>query len=187
MGFIRGYLKQSQVDDLTEKSKDALAKLEEKLDQKVQSITGQKTTFEDLLKTHGNEISDLVARVSEGIKNAKFSLSTMRWVVNISIEVYQIVDKMLDETVTPDMSEADRHKSKIDFGKELTYFVWMTVDPLAKYLSGIPFRKSIEKMLVKWVAGYALEATTTLIEKNLTKVFVASADANQPRITLRAV
>jgi hypothetical protein len=163
MSFLDSYLDKHRLDKLPDKTRDNLTKLEDVLEDRV-DIVG--SDFEECLQKFGPVIADLIERVAEGTKNADVSLATARWVINIAIEVYQVVDQMADCVIDDEMTPEEAHEAKVEFGKDLTYFVWMTIDPLAKYLSWLPFRKRIEKALVRWLAGYGLEATVDLLAAN---------------------
>lgn len=130
-----------------------LDKIDNKLAEGVQNLAG----FEDALKKYGPEISDLVERASNALKDMSFSFQKFRVVISIGIEVYQLVEKMSDCIVSDGMSEEEQQAAKLKFGKDLTYFIWMAVDPIADYFKWLPLKKTIEKWLVRWLAGYALE------------------------------
>jgi len=66
--------------------------------------------------------------------------------------------------VSDTMTEEEQEKAKLEFGKDLTYFIWMTVDPLEGYFNWLPFKKSLEKWIVRWLAGYALETAMDMLE-----------------------
>jgi len=160
MSFLESYLKKHRLDKMPDKHKKNLKKLENKLNERVQGST----TFEECLKNYGPEISDLVERASNALKDISFSFQKIRVVINIGIEVYQIVDQMEDCVVSDDMTEEEKKAVKIEFGKDLTYFVWMTIDPLEDYLKWLPFKKAFEKMIVRWLAGYAMETAMDMFQ-----------------------
>ena len=154
MSFLESYLKSHRLNKMPNKHKANLKKLENNLNEKVQGSA----TFEECLKNYGPEISDLVERASNTLRELTFSLQKIRVVINIGTEVYQIVDQVQDCIISEDMSEPEKKTAKLEFGKDLIYFVWMTIDPLQDHLKWLPFKKIIERKLVKWLAGYSLEA-----------------------------
>lgn len=178
MSFVDHYLRKHRLDKMPEKVKERTKKLEDKLHEYVGKAAGEKT-FEDCLKEYGTEIADLVERVSQHVKNRPpLSLggviNTFKFVYSISVEVYQIVEAMSACIIDESMSPEEQHDAKVGFGKELVYFIWMTVDPLAGRFGWIPFKRSVEKKLVMWLAGMALESTVDLFEAQGMKAFGAS-------------
>jgi len=163
MSFLDHYLTKHRLDEMPGKIKDNLSKLESNLKKYTEKSKGD-LTFEDAIKEYGPQISDLVERVSNYIENRPpITLGNVwgifRFVQSIAIEVYQIVEAMKDAIVDDSMSPEEQHRIKVEFGTEFVYFVWMTVDPLKDKFTWIPFKKSIEKKIVKWLAGMALEST----------------------------
>jgi hypothetical protein len=161
MSFLEEYVSKHLLDDLSPKQQENINKLEEVLKEQVTN-----GSFEDILKQYGVQIADLVNRTSQAV-SGEFSLSKLRVIINVAIEVYQLVDVMSDKVIKPDMSEEDKKSAKITFGQDLTYFIWMTVDPLKEYFNWLPFKKTIEKKLVKILAGYGIRAAIDIIKSNL--------------------
>lgn len=166
MSFLDHYVAKYRLDKMPEKHKENIEKIEKKLEQITKQAKG-KLTFDDLLKQFGPQIADLVERVSKyigEIKNWSFStiIGVFRFVNSIATEVHQIVEQMAGCVVDDTMTEQEKHSAKVSFGKELVYFIWKTVDPLRGRLSWIPFKQTIEKKLVMWLAGMALESTVDL-------------------------
>lgn len=167
MSFIDEYLSKYRLDKIPEKHKNNLRKLEDKLSDYVKQSKGP-MTFEDCLKEHGTQLSNLVERVSNYVSDFKKelswtnALSIFRFVQSISIEVYQIVRDISGCVVDDSMSDKEKHDAKVMFGKELVYFVWKTVDPIKDQFNWLPFKQTIEKKIVMWLAGMGLETTVDL-------------------------
>lgn len=179
MSFLDHYLKKHRLKKLSNKAKESLSKLESKLDKFVSNSKGP-LTFEDCLKEYGTEIADLVERLSDYISNMpplslSGSLGLFRFIYSIAVEVYQIVEEMSDCVLDDSMSEQEKHDTKVKFGKELVYFIWMTVDPLKSRFNWVPFKKTIVKKLVFWLAGMALESVVDLFDASVTLTSERSA------------
>lgn len=162
MGFIDTYLDKYRLDKMPQSVQEDLNNLEKEIEKKLP----EKVAFEDVLKQYAPAISDLIARASAGMQDIKFSFASFRWVINIGIEVYQIVDQMETSVVTAEMNSEQRRVAKVDLGKDLVCFVWITIDPLKNYLNWLPFKKTIERGLVRWLAGYALNAAVDFLAAN---------------------
>lgn len=180
-GFLKHYVKKHRLDTMPEKHKKNIAKLEEKIAKHVEKAPGP-LKFDDVLKEHGQKIADLVERLSDYIKDMpslSFSgvISLFRFVYSISIEIFQIVKDVSGAVVDDSMTDEEQHDAKVTFGKELVYFVWLTVDPLGKRFNWIPFKKTIEKKLVMWLAGMALESAVDLFDAGAVQsMAIMSAD-----------
>lgn len=177
MSFLNNYLYKYKLESMPQKHKENIAKLEQKLHDHVAKAKGV-LSFEDCLKEYGFQIADLVKRLSDHFANLGgwgFSsvIQSFRFIYNIAIEVYQIVENMSSCIIDNTMNEQEKRTAKIKFGKELVYFIWNVVDPIKGMLNWIPFKKSLEKKLVMWLAGMALESVVDLFNANAT-VFVMS-------------
>jgi len=127
MGFIDNYLDENRLDKMSDKHKNNIRKLEKQLSEQLPQ-GDENPTMDIVLKEHGPQIADLVERASQ-VLHGGFSFSKFRVVINIGIEVYQLVDQIeLDD--------------KVQFGKDLTYFIWKTIDPVEKYFNWLPFKKT---------------------------------------------
>jgi len=176
MSFVDNYLDKHRLDTMSEKHKKNVSKLEKKLKDKAKGNNGTLDFEEDILKKYGPQIADLVERASQALHGG-FSFDKFRVVISIGIEVYQLVDQMADKVIPPGLSKDKQQEAKIEFGKDLTYFIWMTIDPLANYLNWLPFKKAIERRLVRWLAGYALDtALDMLLSQESQLVSAMSAD-----------
>lgn len=180
MSFLESYLKKHRLDAMPEKHKKNLEKLEKKIDEKIQGSG----TFETCLQKFGPQISNLVERASKALRDISFSFQKIRVVINIGIEVYQLIDQMDDCVVTDNMFESEKKAARLEFGKDLTYFIWMTIDPLANYLVWLPFKKKIERFIIRWLAGYAMEAAIDIMRAESE---VRVEPMNEPIISLRCL
>lgn len=169
MSFIDTYMKKHRVGDISKGAKKNLAKLEKKLDTITKQGKGQ-LSFLDAIKKYGNEIGDLVERVQQHFDGWEFTLtnalSSFKFVYSISIEIYQIIDVMQDEVVPDGLTGEKAWEAKRNFGVELIYFIWKTVGPLDSKFNWVPFKKTIEKKLVKWLAGMGLDAARNMFGAN---------------------
>lgn len=179
MGFLDSYLTKFKLDDLPAKAQESLAKVEKDIE-KALEVNEANPIFDECVKQFGPQVADLVERFNAHFANMKWSISTigqnLRFVINIGTEVYQIVEQVGHLVVLPNMTDMEKHNAKVNFGKQLCYFIWMTVNPLKDKLSWIPFKKTIEKKLVFWIAGMALEHTVDLFAARGTSLM--SADSN---------
>ncbi len=169
MSFIDVYMKKHRVGKITNANKKNIKKLEDKLS----SITKQSKlglSFLDTIRQHGGQLGDLIERIQQHFDEWKFTwkntFSAFQFVYSIATEVYQIVDTMHDEIVPTGATPEEAKEIKRTFGKNLVYFVWKTIDPLGKAFRWIPFKKTIEKKLVLWLAGLGLDAAQNLFKAN---------------------
>jgi hypothetical protein len=170
MSFIDHYLKEQNLDPLPESTKKNLDKLEKEIKAKIDDNPTD-STFEEVAKKYGAQIGDIVARFSAHWKAIDgWSISTvigsLRFVINIGVEVRQLVEQMKGDIVTDDMTPEESKAATVDFGKSLVFFIWKTVDPLQGRLSWIPFKKTIERKLVFWVADMAFDFAGDLINRH---------------------
>ncbi len=167
MGFLDKYTDKHYLDGLHSGTKKRLKSIESKIKISIDS-NPTKSTFEDVIKKHAKQIIDLVGRVRMHFDSWELSklVSTFKLVLNIGTEVYQIIENMKDSIVADDMTAEEQYLAKLDLGKDLTYFVWLAVDPIKSKWNLIPFKKTIEKMIVKWLAGMALNAAMDFFNAN---------------------
>ena len=169
MGFLNHYLDKHRLDNMPNSYKKNLERLENNLDRKIQATGNASKKFEDVIAKYASEVSDLIERLSKHIANTNLKsltgiMSSFKFVISIGTEVYQIVEAISDDIVNSGMNETEAQEAKIDFGKHLVYFVWKTIDPLKGRLVWIPFKATIEKKIVFWVAGMGLEAAIGLFD-----------------------
>ena len=163
MSFIDHYLKEHDLDALPDDAKKNLDKIEKEIKAKINDNPTD-STFEDVAKKYGPQIADIVGRFRQHWKaDDKSVTGDLRFIINIGVEVKQIVDQMKGDIVTEDMTPEQSQVATTDFGQSLVYFIWKTVDPLKGRLSWVPFKTTIEKKLVFWVAGMAFDFAGDLI------------------------
>lgn len=185
MGFLTHYLEKHRLDNIPDSSKKNLEKLESNLDRKIQDAKNSSDKFEDIIAEYAPDISSLIERFSYHIDNTNLKsmsgiLSSFKFVISIGTEVYQIVEAISDDIVSDGMTEEEAQDAKIDFGKHLVYFIWKTIDPLKGRLYWIPFKATIEKKLVFWIAGMGIGAAIGLFDaketENKVKSFASSPE-----------
>lgn len=162
MGFIDHYLEKHRLDKMPDKHKKNVDQLEKELKEKAKSNNGTTDFEEDILKAYGPQIADLVERASKAL-HRESGFRRLYAVFNIGIEVYQLVDQMAEKVVPPGITGEKAKQYRVEFGKDLTYFIWKTIDPLSGYVNWLPFKQSIERFVVRWLAGYALDAALDLL------------------------
>jgi hypothetical protein len=159
MGFLDNYCKSHALPPLDDKVKQRLEQAEKKLDDLIPAKT---LKFEEVIAEYHDHVIDLIGRVKAEFSNWKFSWGnlwqTFRFVQGIVLEVVQIVDAISHKIVPPG-TDKDREKQiKVEFTTEFTYFIWMIVNPLGDYFNWLPFKKTLEKRIVLWLAGIGAHA-----------------------------
>jgi len=190
VSFIDIYINKNRIGDITSTTRENLVKLEEQLDT-ITKKAKNGLSFLDAIKDYGGEIGDLVERVQQNFNLAsrqKFTLSNIfsnfRFVYSIAIEVYQIIVAMKDEIVPDGLTGGKEWEAKREFGKNLIYFIWEVVDPLGKSFNWIPFKKTIEKNIVMWLAGMGIDTALSLFEANKE---ISSFAANNKVVSMKAL
>jgi len=166
MSFVDNYLT-DPLAPLSDKAKANLEKLESDLREQIQALDS--TSFDDMLKQHSSEIIDLVNRFKKASEELRpFKLgnipSLFRFIYNIAYEVHQIVAGMSSAIIKDGMTDAQKHQAKVDFGQKLIYFIYMAVNPLKDYFVWLPFKATIEKKLIFWLSGMALNSVVDLFK-----------------------
>lgn len=165
MSFLDSYLSKYKLDAIPDSVKTSLSKVETNLKQMVSDANN--TTFDDAVKQFGPQVADLIERFSNyfaslnGWSFSKISES-LRFVIGLATEVFHIVENVKDVIIKPEMTDTEKHSAKVDFGKQLVYFIWITVDPFKDKFNWLPFKNTIEKNLVLWIADMALQHTVDL-------------------------
>lgn len=187
MSFIDTYMKKHRIGDISSSVRKNLAKLEKVLDS-VTKKAKKGLSFLDAIKDYGDEIGDLIERVQQHFDGWKFTLtgafSSFRFVYSIAIEVYQIIDAMKDEIVPDGLTGEQAWQAKRVFGKNLIFFIWKTVGPLDKRFNWIPFKKTIEKKLVLWLAGMGMDTARSMFKANKE---VSSFADNNKAVSMKAL
>lgn len=187
MSFIDIYMKKNRIGDVSSTARKNLAKLEKKLDSITQK--GKRgLSFLDTIKDYGDVIGNLIERVQQRFDGWKFTVlgafSSLRFVHSIAFEVYQIIEAMKDDVVPDGLTGEKAWQAKRTFGKNLIYFIWKTVGPLDKRFNWIPFKKTIEKKLVLWLAGMGMDISRSIFEANKE---VSSFAANNKAVFMKAL
>lgn len=172
MSFIDTYLEKYRLDEMPEKVKKNLDQLEKDMADKVQSDDVE--DFGECLAKYGAEISDLIERVSAKIDDLSIGslsdvLNLFRFVKTIGFEAYQLVELLSDCVVPDGLSDEEAKEAKEakkEFGIDLTYFIWVTINPLEGKLTWLPFKKTIEKKVVRWLAGMAIDFAMDFFSAN---------------------
>ena len=162
MGFIDAYLDKHRLDKMPGRIKEKLDDLEAKINEK----TKQDSSLEYCMTHYGPEISDLIERVAAGIKEYDGIIDLLRFVSTIGFEVYQIIDRISDCVIPDGLTPEEEKPLKIELVADLTYFVWATIDPFGGKLGWVPFKKTIEKKVVMWLAKMAAQFAYDYFDAN---------------------
>ncbi len=169
MSFIDTYMKKNRIGDITSGARKKLDKLEEKLNT-ITKKARKGLSFLDTVKEYGDEIGDLIERVQQHFDGRELTLKGafpgFGFVYSIAIEVYQIIDAMKDNIVPDGLTGEAAWDAKRNFGVQLIHFIWKTVGPLDKRFNWIPFKKTIEKKIVFWLAGMGMDAARNMFKAN---------------------
>lgn len=170
MSFIDHYLKNYNLEEIPKSTQKKLEKLEKKLAQKVDNNPTE-STFDDIITKYGEQIADIIGRFSDYWKDvSSWSVSsvvgTLRFVINIGVEVKQLVEAMRDDIVTDDMTDKEQTEDLKNFAKDLIYFIWKIVDPLNNRFTWLPFRERLEKWLVMKIADMAVDFAGDYIDSH---------------------
>lgn len=182
MSFLQNYVTKYRLDDLSSSTIERLKEVEDTIKFEIEKYTGDpEGVFENCLKQHGDNISDLIERIAttvnfSNLKTWKDYLGTSRHIWSIAVEVHQVVEQMGECAIKPDATPQEKKASKALFGTELVYFVWVTVDPLSKKFRWLPFKKTIEKIIVKWIARKALQSVFEMFNANVMSLQTMSSD-----------
>jgi hypothetical protein len=176
MGFLQNYVEEHRLESLSESIKDRLNQIEIEMKEKVEQNTG--SSFDVCLEQYGPKIADLTARVSEQIgglalKTLSDYIGLLRFVWNIGIEVYQLVQDLAGCVYTDTMTPEQKHDAQISFGVDLIYFIWLTADPFKNKFNWIPFKKTLEQRLIRFVARLALDSALDFFKANLNQNKIA--------------
>lgn len=178
MSFIDTYLNKYRLDEIPKKIKNKLDTLEQEM-----TNNAQNADFGECIKQFGPQIADLVERLSIKLHNVTISsfsdaIDLFRFAKTIGFEVYQIIKDLSGCTIPTDLSADEENKAKIELGVNLTYFVWLIVDPFKNKFNGIPFKKWIEQKLVRWLARMSIEFTIDYLKVNESHIKVLKVDTH---------
>jgi hypothetical protein len=189
MSFIDTYIEKNRIGDISQANRQNLAKLEKRLLDTVTKKAKNGLSFLDAIKNYEEEIVDLIGRVRQHFAGWKFTLSkafsSFRFVSSIAIEVYQIINVMQDEIIPEGVTGDAAWRIKRDFGKSLIYFIWKTIGPLDKQYNWVPFKKTIERRLVLWLAGIGIDTARSMFEANNKEV--SNFSDNNKAVSIKAL
>lgn len=182
-GFLQKYLDKNKLAEMAPSVIKNLAELEKELSSQTQESSN--SSFEEVMKDYGPAIADLISRISARLKDVKLSFpsvwNTLKFVIDISKEVYQMVEgvqaKLIPAGTAPDVAET----KKVAFGIDLVYFIWKTIDPLKEKFGWVPFKATLEKWLVRKLALAGIQHAISFFKTNpqllpFNQVKVASVD-----------
>lgn len=168
MSYLDNYLKNHKLGRMSNKQKKALGKIEKKLDAIVQNETD--LTFEEIISKHSDSIVDIIERLKVYFTGWQFSFANMfenfRFIYSIALEVAQIVRAVEGDLKLDSLPSEKAHEVKVEFGVELTAFLWNMWDPFAGELSWLPFKKTVEMLIVRWLADMAIRAALDFFTAN---------------------
>jgi hypothetical protein len=169
MSFIDTYIANHQIGTISASKQKYLNLLEQDLNVALENQKGLK--FSQIINKHTNDIYDLINKIRKEFYAKKWKswsgvLSTLQFVYSIALEVYQIIENIAGDIVPPGTPKAEQGKVKLAFAKELIYFIWKIIGPLDNSFNWVPFKKTIERKLVMWFAGMAIEAAHKFFKAN---------------------
>lgn len=168
MSILTQYLNNHRLDAVPTKVKNTLANLEQVITGQMLDGTGD---LDGCVQQFAPKMIDLTDRLktyfqSFSIKSFGDALEAVKSAKNIGFEAYQII-MSVKGCVVPDGLSPEEEKAKtITFGKDMAYFIWLTVNPLAGKLSWMPFKTTLEKLAVRWIAALGIELAYDLMQKN---------------------
>jgi hypothetical protein len=165
MTFIDHYLKEYSLDEIPASTVKHLEALEKEIIDRVDF----KSTFDTIVTKYGHQIADIIERFAKHWKNINgwsflSVFDSLRFVINIGVEVKQLVDLMRNDLVTDDMTAKQKKEMLKNFAIDLIYFIWKTVDPLQNHLKWLPFKQNVERWLVRTISMMAISFAEDLIK-----------------------
>lgn len=171
MSFLDEYLSKGTLGEVSTKVKDTLSQLEQKLSDQTASSGGN---FDDCVQVFGPQMMDLATRLkgrlsSISVHSLSEAWDLLKFAKNIGFEVYQIIENVKGCVFKDGLTGDAAKQRELAFGKDLAYFVWLSVSPLEGKLTWVPFKKTIEEKLVKWIAGMAIQLAEDVLNKTVNK------------------
>lgn len=170
MSFLQNYIDHFSLDPLSPGNQKNLQNLENELNEITKS---QNLSFEDVLKEYQPQIMDLIDRLHTKLATWKFSWSgifdSFQFVKSISLEVVQMVNGIESKIIDPVATQEENKQKKISFSVQTACFIWAIVNPIGKYCNWIPFKKTIEKKLVNWIASMSVKAAFNFFDNKSNK------------------
>lgn len=163
MSFLDRYLSNETLTELSSSVKSKLESIEVNLTE----LTQGEDKFDEIIKDYVPQIIDIVKRIKEEFSEWKISKigSSFKFVLQIGAEVAGIVNALSNKIVPGGSDPSDAHAAKVQFGKELSYFVYCIWDPrLIKWIP-IGLESWVEKKVIYWLSGMAVDNALKLIEK----------------------
>jgi len=169
MSYLQEYLKNHALDDIPSDVAENLVKFEEIVRDEIKSENST-NVFDAVITERGDEILDIVKRLSAHFKDWNVSLhgiwQTFQFVLDVGFEVYQIVLDIITDLVGSDATDEEKDQAIVEVAKSIVYMIWCAINPLAGYLRFIPFKKTIEKLVVKWLTGLIAGFAVDLFDAN---------------------
>jgi len=171
MSFLDHYFNDhvlDELDDTVKKRMEEFKKVVEEVTDSEQSPMGQ------LIANYSTEIIDLVERVTQHLEKLDFSVAgvmgTFKFAYQIGVEISQLVEDIAEDIFSGDMSDEEVRMAKVELVQDIVYLIWKTFDPVSKapwgWVKLIPFRSRIERFVVRWLAGMAMDFVLDLLEAN---------------------
>lgn len=171
MGFLDQYFDNFNLDDLDDTVVNRLDDFKLLLDK----ITSDETyPLGVVISNHSAEILDLIERFTKHFQSWDFStdgiIGTFKFAWQIGVEIAQLVEDVASEAFSGGMTAKEVHDAKVSLVQDLVELLWKTFDPLSRapwsWVSLIPFRSNIERLIVRWIAGMATDFVLDLLEAN---------------------
>ena len=182
MGFLDRYAKDNALGPIEENIKKRLEKVEKNLDEKTQGDD----TFSDMISDYSDRIMAIVDKVKTEFAGWQWSLgnvaSAFRFVIDIAGDVTGIVKELEDKIVPDNATPEEAKQAKVQFGQELTYFVYLLWNPrLVKWVP-VGIETWVEKKIVYWLAGMAVDWSLDYLDgKTQVDSFAVKTIAKKPR------
>ena len=162
MSFLDNYIADNKLPPLDQEKMNTLEKVEATLN----NLTPGKDQFDDIIKDNAEQINQIIEEIKIQFVGWKPSVgsfvSSFRFVIDIATEVVKIISDISGKIVPAGATSEQAHQAKIEFGKELTYFIYV--------LLGTSFSKWIpdwiEKKIIYWLAGMTIDWALDKIEGN---------------------
>ena len=157
MSFLDKYLDHDKLDKISDKTKKILEEVEKTLDD---SLVGD-DNFSNLIKDHSDKIMSMIARIKDQFDDWSLSVgnlvSAYRFILDIAAEVSEIVDELSDKIVPPGTPPDAARRLKIQFGQDLTYFIYMLWNP--RIIKWVPdwIETKVEKKIISKLAGMVMD------------------------------
>ncbi|MFA6088598.1 MAG: hypothetical protein WC755_01925 [Candidatus Woesearchaeota archaeon] len=171
MSFLQNYINDNYANgnnpDLPALDTGVKNRLEES-EKNLDNLTPGEDKFADVIKDNAEDIAEIIKKTKEQFTGWKPTVgnfvSGFRFIVDISTEVVKIVNEVSEKIVPAGSTKEQAHQAKIEFGKELTFFIYTLWDQ--KIVNWIP--RWIEKKVIYWISGMIIDWALDKIEGNST-------------------